>query len=72
MFHLVECLTSAPMRPIPLTRDLLWAMRAANTLGLNVVSVADRAVHLEVALSGLSKTYDRIKQAAKHSVVCAS
>lgn len=46
---------------VPLTRDLLSAMRAANTLRLNVVGVGGRAVNFEVSLAGFSKTYDLLK-----------
>lgn len=46
---------------VPLTRDLLSAMRAANTLSLNVVGVGGREVNFEVSLSGFSKTYDLLR-----------
>lgn len=45
---------------IPLSQTLLSAMRAANTLRLNVVGVGGRAINFEVSLAGFSKTYDLI------------
>ena len=46
---------------VPLTRDFLAAMRAANTLRLNVVGVGGREVNFEVSLAGFSKTYDLLR-----------
>lgn len=46
---------------VPLTDDFLSALRAANTLRLNVVGVGGREVNFEVSLAGFSKTYDLLK-----------
>lgn len=50
--------TAGTYARVPLTGDRLAALRAANTLRLNVIGVGGREVNFEVSLAGFSRTYD--------------